>query len=241
MFLNLRTGVKILNTLNNIENLKIAVKNSYNFSQVLRLLGLTTNGDNRKTLRKRIFENNIDISHFISYNKDAKTKKPIEYYLVKNSNSSRSNIKNRLLKERIKENKCELCGQEAIWNGKLLIMILDHINGVNNDYRLENLRMVCPNCNSQLKTTAGRNKKFLSHCICGKPIRYSSSRYCNKNCVFKKQSLKNHNKEMRKVERPSYEELKEELKKSNFLAMSRKYGVSDNAIRKWFKYYEKYS
>jgi 5-methylcytosine-specific restriction endonuclease McrA len=52
-----------------------------------------------------------------------------------------------------------LCGQQPMWNGKQLVLILDHINGINNDNRLENLRLLCPNCNSQTPTFAGRNAR----------------------------------------------------------------------------------
>lgn len=58
-----------------------------------------------------------------------------------------------------KDYKCEICGMDGIWNGKPLVLVLDHINGNPNDNRYENLRFVCPNCNSQLPTFTGRNKK----------------------------------------------------------------------------------
>ena len=58
-----------------------------------------------------------------------------------------------------KDYKCEICGIEGMWNGKPLVLILDHINGNPEDNRYENLRFVCPNCNSQLPTFTGRNKK----------------------------------------------------------------------------------
>lgn len=44
---------------------------------------------------------------------------------------------------------------------------------------------------------------------------------------------------IRTVERPSYEQLLKELDESNYCQVGKKYGVSDNAIRKWKKYYEK--
>lgn len=72
--------------------------------------------------------------------------------LVENSTTSRGAIKRNLYKEGLKERKCELCGQGEEWNGKKMSLILDHINGINNDNRLENLRIVCPNCNATLDT-----------------------------------------------------------------------------------------
>jgi len=57
-----------------------------------------------------------------------------------------------LYQEKLKNKVCELCGQDENWNGKKMSLILDHINGINNDNRLENLRIVCPNCNATLDT-----------------------------------------------------------------------------------------
>jgi len=72
--------------------------------------------------------------------------------LVENSTFSRVHLKDRLFKEGLKLNICEMCGQNGEWMGKKMTLILDHINGVNNDNRLENLRIVCPNCNATLDT-----------------------------------------------------------------------------------------
>jgi 5-methylcytosine-specific restriction endonuclease McrA len=57
---------------------------------------------------------------------------------------------------------CSECGISAKWNGIPLTLHVDHINGVNTDNRLENLRYLCPNCHTQTDTYAGRNKKMLS-------------------------------------------------------------------------------
>lgn len=67
-------------------------------------------------------------------------------------------LKIKLLKEGLKKNVCEECGQTELWNGKHLVMHLDHINGKSDDHRLENLKMLCPNCHSQTETYAGKNK-----------------------------------------------------------------------------------
>lgn len=64
----------------------------------------------------------------------------------------------RLIATGIKEQKCELCGTSH-WRGEQLSLILDHINGINDDHRLVNLRIICPNCDSLLPTFCGRNKK----------------------------------------------------------------------------------
>lgn len=65
-------------------------------------------------------------------------------------------FKNDILKEQ--NNRCDICGCEPEWNGKPLVFILDHIDGhASHNYR-SNLRMICPNCDSQLETFKSRNK-----------------------------------------------------------------------------------
>ena len=53
---------------------------------------------------------------------------------------------------------CELGSGDLVWNGRPFKLILDHINGNRCDNRMGNLRLVCPNCESQLPTHAGRNR-----------------------------------------------------------------------------------
>jgi 5-methylcytosine-specific restriction endonuclease McrA len=71
---------------------------------------------------------------------------------------SRASVRRRLLMAGILENICEVCGLRE-WQGKPISMQIDHINGIRDDHRLENLRMLCPNCHSQTPTFSGRNVK----------------------------------------------------------------------------------
>ena len=82
--------------------------------------------------------------------------RPIETLLA--TGRSRRNIKIRLLNAGLLENRCERCGLSE-WRGMPLVVQIDHINGVRNDHRLENLRMLCPNCHSQTETYGRRNGK----------------------------------------------------------------------------------
>lgn len=66
-------------------------------------------------------------------------------------------LKNRLIKEKMKENKCEVC-EIVDWMGKELIMQLDHIDGDSHNHKWKNLRMICPNCHCQTETWCGKNK-----------------------------------------------------------------------------------
>ena len=81
---------------------------------------------------------------------------PIQTLLM--TGKSRNNIKHRLLRVGLLENCCGNCGL-CRWRGRPLSMHIDHINGVKNDNRLENLRMLCPNCHSQTPTYGGRNAR----------------------------------------------------------------------------------
>lgn len=85
-------------------------------------------------------------------------KYPDEEVFVAGSTYARHSLKDRIIRKRLLDYRCACCGIEAIWLGKPMPLILDHINGVNNDNRLENLRFVCSNCDSQLETYKSRNR-----------------------------------------------------------------------------------
>jgi len=219
------------------------VKESINLSDVCRKLGIITTKGNRDTIKKYINIFNLDINHFRYQTNTQNNFKKINIIdiLVENSSyNSTNHLKNRLYKEGLKERKCELCGQDENWNGMKISLILDHTNGINNDNRIENLRIVCPNCNAGLSTFSGKNinndfkynkfkyiKTITNNCECGKIIS-KNSKTCSE-CSSLQQ---------RKVERPPHELLLKEIKELGYCGTGRKYGVSDNAIRKWIKNYK---
>jgi hypothetical protein len=148
------------------EVLRQSVAGSRYMAEVLPKIGLAVANGNYKTVKKRIRELGIDTSHWLDKYKMGRWKGKmskvfsISEILIENSGYlNGSSLKRRLLAEGILKNECVICGQKPSWKGKLLVMVLDHINGVHNDNRKENLRMLCPNCNSQQITFAGRNKK----------------------------------------------------------------------------------
>ena len=149
---------------------------------------------------------------------------------IEDSPVEQSTLRRRYLAGNYSEYRCAICGQEPFWNGKELVLTLDHINGHNRDDRIENLRWVCPNCDRQLSTFAGRNivrTENKNFCIdCGKEILQSSTRCVE--CANKAKS-----KKQQTVERPTRIELKSLIRSTSFLEIGRKYGVTDNAIRKW--------
>lgn len=208
------------------------VENSKSIKEILAFFALENKGHNYRTLKNRIKKLKIDTSHLaknydVMVQNNLKKKTPIKEILVENSNYNKSHLKKRVMKEGFLEDRCYICGLSKKWNDKPIIMVLDHINGVDNDNRLENLRLVCPNCNSQLNTHCGKNKFRKSYkCTdCGAEIG-----------KFAKRCVKCNSKIRRKVTRPSLDRLKSEISKFGFSAVGRKYGVSDNAIRKWIKH-----
>ena len=126
-----------------------------------------------------------------------------------------------------------------------MALILDHINGVATDNRLENLQIVCPNCAATLDTHCGRN--LPRHDVevecgrCGKPFvpLRPEQRYCSRTCGTRYPRVPGPRLASRKVERPPYEQLVREIRETSYVAVGRRYGVSDNAIRKWIRAYER--
>ena len=155
---------KVKNKLNSIsdEDFMNIVSSSFSYSEILRSIGLTTNGGSSTfSIKNRIKILKLSISHFRPNGKKKDSvQKPLCDILTTNSNTSRQSVKKRLLKENVLKYKCNICGIFK-WNNKELSLHLDHINGVNNDNRIENLRLLCPNCHSQTETYAGKNKKGI--------------------------------------------------------------------------------
>lgn len=87
-----------------------------------------------------------------------KRKIPLRKILVKGSSYASSRLKKRLIAKGLLEEQCSECGLGSEWNGRPLVLQLDHINGVRDDHRLGNLRILCPNCHTQTPTYVSRNR-----------------------------------------------------------------------------------
>ena len=222
-----------------------AIAASKSYSEALRRLGMRAAGGNHATLRKyaegiwRIPTDHFDPRAYQRIQLAARAGRPLSEYLTRNSTYSRASLKKRLFDEGLKQRSCELCGVSEEWRGRPMSLILDHVNGIANDNRLENLRIVCPNCAATLDTHCGRNKPRVCG-WCEETFRPTSKaqRYCGSACWAASDARRAARPDLRKAERPSYEQLLADLRELSWVAIGRKYGVSDNAVRKWLRRYE---
>lgn len=158
------------------EQAREAIASSYSWSASLRKLGLCPTGGAWRVLKKYAELWNTSTDHFdlarCTEGNLTQSARPLEEVLVENSTYSRQHVKRRLFKEGLKKPMCEMCGQDEMWHGRPMGMILDHINGVRDDHR-------------------------------------------------------------------PYEQLLAEIEAHGYCWVGRKYGVSDNAVRKWITFYER--
>jgi len=244
------------------ELLEIAVAKSESTAGVLRTLGIKLSGSSQCYIGKLIKHYQIDTSHFKNPKSflcgGGNNKLKWQDILICRKSGGREHAfrLRRALIESGREYKCEgkSCLVKNDWLGQEIKLQVNHKNGDWLNNSPDNLEFLCPNCHSQTlnwsgskgKTTITSRKttwiprsqkkkqkikpKIGNVCAkCTNPLKHKEASYCNK--CWKIVS--------RTVERPPYEQLLKEIQESNFCAVGRKYGVSDTAVRKWIKYYEK--
>lgn len=140
------------------------IKNSTNISEVLFKLGYSVAGNSWgfAQVRKRMADLKLDQSMFKGKSAMAaklqSMKLSAKDLLKPNCKHNRNITRRYIISNELLPYRCAICGLSE-WNGKTLSLELDHINGINNDNRLENLRFLCPNCHSQTTTYGSRNQQ----------------------------------------------------------------------------------
>lgn len=198
------------------------IRESRTYKEALSKLGYHHSGGAYITLRKRIKRLNISVEHMTPAARYGRPQRqiPNEEIFIKGYRGG-VKIRKRVLEDNLVPYICAICGQTHTWNGKELTLTLDHINGDHYDNRIENLRFLCPNCDSQQPTFGAKNKKG-----------YGSTYIPKKESVNFKTKAKNAN--VVKENKVSKELFLDSLKSfKNFTDMGRRFNVSDNAIRKW--------
>lgn len=167
---------------------------------------------------------------------------PADQYILGSSVSS-SKLRDKLIREGLREAKCERCGLDS-WQGEPIALELHHIDGNHYNNVFDNLQILCPNCHSLTQNYRNRYYKLINNkelieqhkekynkkqeekvnqcIICGKAID-RRAKYCPSCWHYTN----------RKVERPDRETLKNEIRSISFLQLGEKYGISDKAIKKW--------
>lgn len=147
------------------DELERIVKDSHNFSDLCRKLGVKPKGGNYYTIKRLIAKFNLDISHFskkpwnegIKYRTNTNGIRSMDEVLQEGTSISSYALKKRLFNNGYKEKRCECCGNDT-WLDKPIKLELHHINGNHFDNRLENLQILCPNCHSFTDTFRGKNQ-----------------------------------------------------------------------------------
>lgn len=214
-----------------LESLQKLLNNSSSFVEVLTSLGLSAHSGNHRTLHQRIEQDNLNIEILKDRRKEKirltnkKRQIDITDIFVINSDFSTKTAKSKVIQENLITYKCESCGNEGSWNGKKLVLQLEHKNGDSKDNRLENLCFLCPNCHSQTETYSGKNTrkpKKVKFCLCGKEIRHTSTS-CVK-CASNREHLQKFYVDK--------EDLEKMVNTLPFTQIGKIFGVSDNAVRK---------
>lgn len=231
------------------DELRLMVEEANSMRELIEKVGLNaTSGSNDITVKRCLNYYNIDwkslVLRGVTHSGSKRNRELSDDELfTENCKHSRKTIKKRIIEKDLIPYKCSICGMDAVWQNRPLTLILDHINGIRNDNRLINLRFVCGNCNLQLETTNGNNnserrkelRKELSEVppsvhvntcpLCGGIKKSKYSKVCSK-CSMKKSTKK-----------PSKDVLVNELLNASLVQIGKKYGVSDNSVRRWLKSY----
>ena len=228
------------------EKLAEAVHGSRSWSQLTDTLGLAKSGTRYKVLRNACQELGIEHSHLDGWYATLPprvTIRPIQEYLVRGSSISSGALRKRLIKEGLKEERCEMTGcpvDGPTWLGRPITLHLDHVDGDHSNNELSNLRILCPNCHTQTPTHGAKRRHKVDLTKRSrkrsKGSKYGSSkcldcgtRATGKRCRACDSAVR---ERPTKIQWPPLEELVAMVEATSYSAVGRDLGVSDNAVRK---------
>jgi Zn finger protein HypA/HybF involved in hydrogenase expression len=193
---------------------KKLVASSSSFAGILRYFKLADSKANRRALYMRMGELQCNISHFTLRKRVKSPSLPNFEIFCEHSPLSRKNVKMRILRDNLLPYVCK-CGNSGNWEGKKLVLQLEHKNGIGDDNRLNNLEFICPNCHSQTATFAGRQNALNNP-----PVHNHHERW-----------------NQRKLKWPTKEELEYLVWSKPTTELAKEFEVSDSAISRWCRCY----
>lgn len=225
------------------EDVAAAVASSKTYADALRKLGKTTNGGHYRRLRQLVHDYGLDTSHMLGRRHrlgrpSTNAQRPLSEILTYGSKYKGAKLKRRLLAEGIWEPRCSECG-ESEWGGIAIPLQVHHKNEDPLDNRLDNLCLLCPNCHAVahikarggIKTRRERRRKAYRDLPlrykcpdCGKPKKQKNR--CTPCALVRRRKVK---------DRPTKDVLRADIAELGYVGAGKKYGVSDNAIRKWLR------
>jgi len=154
------------------ETIQQLANESICWTDLMKHMDIRFSGNNIQTVRKLIKHYKTDVSHFDARKAAAQNNSGTRSYddiFCENSTALRPTVKSRILSLNLIPYKCSgpQCTITDTWNGQPIVLHLEHINGVGNDNRLDNLCFLCPNCHSQTSTYAGRNVQGKKRAVDG--------------------------------------------------------------------------
>lgn len=219
------------------EELLVLFENCNSMSSLLMALGYSFKGASRNVLKKRLILDGLDPSILTARaklkNKEAlrilRSSSSVPFDLIFCRDSKYVSIKYAVNKFGIMPYICGIlsCGNLGSHNGKRLVLQLDHINGVNTDHRVLNLRWLCPNCHSQTSTFGGHRCKLVLKCVlCGNPAKKGSKFGRCKTCS---------GISLHRITWPTVESMREMIFCEPTSKIAVRLGVSDVAVAKFCK------
>jgi 5-methylcytosine-specific restriction endonuclease McrA len=183
--------------------------------EFLDSLSLQRTGCNYNYIKFVLKREQVDHSHFKKWSPKVSKKIDLEQYLSNKQKIGSAKLRIKLIKAGIFEKKCYECNRTT-WNDYDIPLELHHKDNNHNNNQLSNLMLLCPNCHACCHRKPQKPKK-------------KTTRGLNKGHIAQ-----------RRVERPEYQTLIDQISKHGYRGTGKLYSVSDNAIRKWVKTYEKY-